>query len=210
MMNISQLINNEEHFAYLVSMGKSKSEAYRTVFPEYKGLSSNLIAMRAWRYSNTPEVLRILSNEEDNLFVKYSQARFLALDILLDLAQNASSEKVQADSCVAILNQTSKLKKLEVQFDSNVKNEFADALTDLRSVLLTTTSPQHADTSLTHQQLEEVPELRLNGVALTLEMLDEQEIHSINPLKPQDGENRIRARNGMFVSYAEAREILKA
>ena len=205
MMDISQLINNEEHFAYLLSIGKSKSEAYRTVFPAYKGLSSSLIAMRAWRYSNTPEVIRILSTEEDNLFVKYSQARFLALDILLDLAQNASSEKVQVDSCIAILNQTAKLKKLEVQVDVNTNNEFAKALQDLRTTLLTDTTTQ---VSSTEKLVEEIPLLRLEGKELTIEMLDEQEIHSINPLKPQDGENRIRARDGRFVSYAEARALL--
>jgi|GEM_PF-3825009 len=39
-MDLSQTITVEEHFAYLVSSGKSKSEAYRTVFPEHKGLST--------------------------------------------------------------------------------------------------------------------------------------------------------------------------
>jgi|GEM_PF-6263614 len=159
--------------------------------------------MRAWRYSNRPEVLRILSNEEDNLFIRYAKARFTALEILLDLAQNASSEKIQADACIALLNQTNKLKKLEIQVPRT--NEFASALAELRTTLLV---PQHVDTGSTHQKLVEVPLLRLNGHELTVDMLDEQE-HGINPLKPQDGENRIRARDGRFVSYSEARDIVQ-
>ena len=207
-MNVTQMINNEEYFTYLVSSGKSKSEAYRTVFPEHKDLTPELIAMRAWRYSNKPEVIRILSNEEDNLFVRYSNARFQALDVLLDLAQNASSEKVQADAATSLLNQTNKLKKLEVQVDMNINNEYVLVLDELRSTLLSSNSHENT-TSVEHQNLVETPLLRLDGKELSIDMLDEQEFESINPLKPQDGENRVRAKDGRFVSYNEAREILE-
>ena len=132
-MGIPQL-TKEEEFVYYVSVGnKTKSDAYRLI-QDCTGLSNETIATYAWRYSNRPEVMHMMSNEQDNLYVKYHRARHSALDTLLDLTLNATSEKVQSDSAIGLLNQTAKLNKT-MEF-TIVNNEMNVMLEDLRSVLL--------------------------------------------------------------------------
>ena len=236
-MNIPN-ISKEEDFAYYVSVAeKSKTEAYRLLF-DCNGLSDDAVRMRAWRYSNSPQVLHLLANEADNLYVKYNKARSIALDTLLDLTMNASSEKVQSDSAIGLLNQTAKLSK---QIDINVtNNDFADALEQLRSVLLTphsvptslnnTLSNTNADFekfleaevvdsySIVDENFSKLEAFKACGVKyivgnapLTMQVLDEQQYDSINPLSSRDGDLNARITDtdtGRFVSYDVARKWL--
>ena len=215
-------ITIEEQFAYYVSSGKSKTEAYRLLF-DCKELSDDAVRMRAWRYSNSPQVLHLLANEADNLYVKYNKARTQAFDVLLDLALNADSQKVQSDSANAILTQTAKLaKNIEVNV---VNNEFNLALNELRQTLLTPHSfPSEGNNSLnnTNSNFEKLPsrteELKKQGYkfmlgneGLTLDKLNEQEF-GINPLSCHKGDkgNRIQDLDtGKMVSYKVAREYLE-
>lgn len=245
-------ITKEEHFAYLISQGESKTAAYRAVFPlnEYTEGSLRVIA---WRYANSPAVLSLLANEADNLYVKYNKARTLAFDTLLDLTLNSTSEKVQSDSAIGLLNQTAKLaKKIEVEL---VNNEFTDALTELRETLLTPHSiPSEGNNSINNSNLisqkfdpennmdsnsqkfleaeivkdyssivddnfSKLDAFKACGVRyiignkpLTLQVLNDQQFESINPLSSRDGDLNARitdTHTGRFVSYNIAREYLE-
>ena len=229
-------ITKEEHFAYLVSSGASKSEAYRTLFPDEQGY----INVKAWRYANSPQVIHMLAHEADNLYVKYNKARSIALDTLLDLTMNASSEKVQSDSAIGLLNQTTKMSK---QIDISVtNNDFAESLEQLRSVLLTphSVSSEHNKSlsnansnsekfleaavvvdsySILDENFSKLEAFKACGVKyivgnrpLTLQVLNDQQFDSINPLSSRDGDLNARITDtdtGRFVSYGVARRYLE-
>ena len=228
-------LSKEEEFAYYISSGKkSKTEAYQLLF-DCNGLSNEAIRMRAWRYSNSPQVLHLLANEADNLYVKYNKARTQAFEVLLDLTLNASSEKVQSDSAIGLLNQTAKLaKNIEINV---LNNEFTEQLNALRQTLLTphsllsegnntasnsNSNSQKFDYDVMPIQDDNVSKLEafracgvkyiLNNKPLTLQVLNDQQYDSINPLSSRDGDLNARITDtdtGKFVSYEVARYYLE-
>ena len=227
-------ITKEEHFAYLISQGETKTEAYRLVFPDNR-LTEGSLRVVAWRYANSPQVSHLLANEADNLYIKYNKARSQAFDTLLDLTLNASSEKVRADSAIGLLNQTAKLSKT---IDINVtSNEFAEQLNALRETLLTpqsflpkgNNSTSNSDSNfqkfdydvepIVDDNFSKLDAFRACGVKyilgnepLTLDKLNEQQYESINPLSSRRKHANAQitdTETGRFVSYDIARRYFE-
>ncbi len=217
----------EEEFAYWISKGKTKSDAYRAII-DCSGLDTEHIAMRAWRYSNKPQVVSLLANEEDNSYIKYMSMRRDVLSTMYDIALNGSSERSQIDSASTLLQHTAKLAKnsIEVNIQSNEMNVM---LEDLRSVLLSPpvdslggikTPNQIAYQELKSFQSVEVEPiynvrpkkegLYIGDKLLTQEALDEQ-VSGINPLGNRKGDSHSRIQDystGRFVDYTVAQDWL--
>ena len=175
----------EETFVYLVGIGKSKSDAYRAIV-DCSELSNELIASRAWKYSLRPSVLAVSANEEENLYVKYAKGRDIAFDTLIELTNDAQSEFVRQQSANALLSQTSKLAKLNVDVNLNVKSELSEALDELRGLLLAPPTgetpqgflPEDKKALYENNQIpDKVPESDLNYDIQEAEIVSESELN---------------------------------
>ena len=211
-----QEITKEEMYAYWIVQGKNKTEAYRLIREIPSTMSNDTVKALAWQYSNRPEVISILANEQDNSYIKYMKMRTDVMSNLFDIAMNGSSERAQIDSSATILQHTAKLAKNSIDITVN-NNEMNVMLEDLRSVLLSPPIeyPQDIKTlevipTKNLETFEKREGLYLGDVPLTRELLEEQE-NGINPLSNKNGDKHSRIQDystGKFVTYEDAHKFL--
>ena len=129
-----QEISKEEMFAYYISIGKSKTDAFKLT-RDTRSMSVDTIKANAWRECNKPEIVSLLASEQDNSYIKYMNMRSDVLSTMYDIALNGSSERSQIDSASTLLTHTAKLAKNSVEININ-NNEMNIMLEQLRGVLL--------------------------------------------------------------------------
>lgn len=172
---VSQYIDAIKYVSLKV-MGKTNIEAYSITFPDKivdwrnRGTTDKDVSAYVASYNKGKLISRLLEETAIPIWILNQSTQQKAINILLDLAVNANSEKVRSDSASSLLTHLKPPETTKVELDIGIKGEsvisgLKKTISDLGSVqseaiglgILNAQEVANQDIVVAEAEYEEVP-----------------------------------------------------